>query len=80
MRNFFKFLVRWIHEIVTEHLHYKKFCARWVPQMLTDEHKNKHVGAALMFLEGDTFLDQKVTGEETCVSHIIPETKLQSLE
>jgi hypothetical protein len=40
-----------IHEIVTEHLHYKKICVRWVPRMLAEEHKIKHMGAALTFLE-----------------------------
>jgi hypothetical protein len=61
-----------IHEIVMEHLHYKQICVRWVPQMLTEEHKSKCMGAALTFLEryhqeGDTFLDQTVTGDETPV-------------
>jgi hypothetical protein len=40
-----------IYEIVTEHLHYKKICAKWAPRMLTEEHKSKHMGAALTFLE-----------------------------
>jgi hypothetical protein len=53
--------------------------------MLTEEHKSKRMGAALTFLEryyheGDTFLDQIVTGDTTWVSHIIPESKRQSLE
>lgn len=27
-------------------LAYKKVCARWVPRILTDEHKQKQIGAA----------------------------------
>jgi histone-lysine N-methyltransferase SETMAR len=76
-----------IHEIVKKYLHYKKICARWIPQMLTEEHRCKHTSAALTFLEhyhqeGDNFLDQilVVTGDETWVSHNIPESKRQSLE
>ncbi|PNF32058.1 hypothetical protein B7P43_G05746 [Cryptotermes secundus] len=30
-----------LHEIVTEHLLFRKFCARWVPKQLTPEHKTK---------------------------------------
>jgi hypothetical protein len=48
--------------------------------MLTDEHKQKHTGAALSFLEwyhreGDEFLDH-----ETWVLHYTPESKRQSQE
>ncbi|GBL76826.1 hypothetical protein AVEN_53485-1 [Araneus ventricosus] len=35
-----------LHEIVTEHLHYKKLSSRWVP----DVQKRKRMGAALEFL------------------------------
>jgi hypothetical protein len=49
-----------IHEIVTEHLHYKKKCERWVSRLLNTEHKSRRMGAALTFLEcyhqqGDNF-------------------------
>ncbi|GBM73650.1 hypothetical protein AVEN_195942-1 [Araneus ventricosus] len=30
-----------LHEIVTNHLNYRKLCSRWVPKMLTDVHKTK---------------------------------------
>ena len=40
-----------LHELVTEHLYYKKLCSRWVPKMLTDAHKMKRMGAALEFLQ-----------------------------
>jgi histone-lysine N-methyltransferase SETMAR len=63
----------------------KKNSARWVPQVLTEEHKSKHMGAALAFSEhyhqeGNNFLDQIITGHETWVSHIIPESKCLSPE
>jgi hypothetical protein len=53
--------------------------------MLTEEKKSKRVGAALTFLqryhqEGDKFLNQRVTGDETWVSHTISDSKRQSLE
>lgn len=74
-----------LHEIVTEHLGYKKMCARWVPKNLTDVHKTKRMGAALEFLtqyhnDGDEFLDRIVTGDETWVSYKTPENKRQSME
>jgi histone-lysine N-methyltransferase SETMAR len=73
-----------LHKIITEHLQYHKLCARWVPKMLTDDHKSKHMGAALNFLvwyhnEGDKFLNHIVTGDETCISHVTPENKQQSM-
>jgi hypothetical protein len=48
--------------------------------MLTEKHKSKHMGAVLTFLvhyhqEGDNFSYQIVTGDETWVSHIIPESE-----
>ena len=72
-------------EIVSQHLGYNKICARWVPRQLRDQHKTQRMGAALTFLtryhtDGDAFLDQLVTGDETWVSHITPESKRQSLE
>ncbi|KAJ4427362.1 hypothetical protein ANN_24982 [Periplaneta americana] len=70
-------------EIVSQHLGYHKICARWVPRQLSDQHKTQRMASALTFLmryhtDGDAFLDQIVTGDETWVSHNIPETKHQS--
>ncbi|KAJ4448759.1 hypothetical protein ANN_00150 [Periplaneta americana] len=70
-------------EIVSQHLGYHKICARWVPRQLSDQHKTQRMASALTFLmryhtDGDTFLDQIVTGDGTWVSHNTPETKLQS--
>jgi len=59
-------------------------CARWVPKMLTEEHKKQRVACALTFLmhyhkEGDGMLSHIMTGDETWVSHITPESKQQLL-
>lgn len=74
-----------VYEIVTERLHYRKLCSRWVPKMLTEVHKTKRLGSALSFLsrydeEGDDFLNQIVTGDETWVAYVTPESKQQSME
>jgi len=74
-----------VRRIVTESLHFRKLCARWVPKNLTPEHKTKHMGSALSFLEryekdGDEFLTHIVTGDETWVSHVTPESKQQSMQ
>jgi hypothetical protein len=52
--------------------------------MLIEEHKKQGVACALTFLmhyhkEGDGMLSHIVTGDETWVSHITPESKQQSL-
>ncbi|PNF14616.1 hypothetical protein B7P43_G12124 [Cryptotermes secundus] len=42
-----------LHEIVTEHLLFRKLCARWVPKQLTPEHKTKRtemLSASIVFL------------------------------
>jgi len=52
--------------------------------MLAEEHKKLCVACAWTFLmcyhkEGDSMLNHIVTGDETWVSHITPESKQQSL-
>lgn len=74
-----------VYEIVTERLNYRKLCSRWVPKMLTEVHKTKRLGSALTFLErydvkGDEILSQIVTGDETWVAYVTPESKQQSME
>ena len=69
-----------LYDIVSSHLGYRKVCARWVPKMQTEEHKKQLVACALTFLmhyhkEGDSMLSHIVTGDETWVSHITPESK-----
>jgi len=73
-----------LYDIFSSHLGYWKVCAQWVPKILTEEHKKQRVAWALTFLmcyhkEGDGILSHTVTGDETRVSHITPESKRQSL-
>ena len=54
-----------LYKIVTDHLD-----SRWVPKMLSEEHLKKRTSSALTFLtrcskQGDGFLSQIVTGDET---------------
>jgi hypothetical protein len=60
---------------VTDPLDFRKLCSHWVPKMLSEEHKKKRAASALTFLtryseQGDGFLSQIVTGDETWVSHL----------
>jgi hypothetical protein len=32
-----------VHEIIHNHLGFRKVCARWVPKQLTEEHKRNHL-------------------------------------
>lgn len=73
-----------IQTILTANLGYAKVCARWVPKMLTEDHKKSRVESSREFLdrfanEGDAFLDSIVTGDETWVYHLTPESKRQSM-
>ena len=74
-----------LYKIVTDRLRYQKLCSRWVPKMLTEEHKTERASSALSFFtwyseQGDEFLDQIVTGDETCVSRMTPASNQQSME
>lgn len=74
-----------LHEVVSEKLKFRKLCARWVPHNLTEQQRLKRQASALDFLtryneEGDAFLSRIVTGDETWVCHVTPESKLQSME
>ena len=66
-------------------LGYSKKCARWVPQMLTPKQKDHWVTVSQKLLkqyeaEGDTFLDQIVTGDETWCHYYKLESKQQSMK
>ena len=68
-----------LYAIVTYRLDFRKFCLRWGPKMLSEEHKKKRAASALTFLtrcseQGDGFLSQIVTGDETWVCHLTPES------
>lgn len=56
----------------------------WIPWVLTDEHKQKQMGAALAFLsrykDGEEFLNHIVTGDETWILHKTLQTKCQSMD
>ncbi|GFU10435.1 mariner Mos1 transposase [Trichonephila clavipes] len=74
-----------VYRIVTEDLNFKKLCSPWLPRLLAAEHKKKRFASSLDFLiryeeEGDGMLSRIVTGDETWVSHITPESKQQSME
>ncbi|GFV43893.1 histone-lysine N-methyltransferase SETMAR [Trichonephila clavipes] len=74
-----------LNKVVSEKLKFRKLCARWVLRLLTEEHKLKRMACALDFLdryhkEDDQFLERIVTGDDTWVSHITPESKRQSME
>jgi len=73
-----------VHNIVHEVLGYSKVCARWVPKQLTDTHKETRMGSSLTHLqrynmEGENFLYRIVTGDETWVHYLTPETKRDSM-
>ncbi|GFX00962.1 uncharacterized protein TNCV_4579281 [Trichonephila clavipes] len=74
-----------VYKVGAEHINFKKVCSRWVPRLLTGEHKEKRFAISLDFLihfeeERDDMLSRIVTGDETWVSHITPESKQQSME
>jgi [histone H3]-lysine36 N-dimethyltransferase SETMAR len=74
-----------VYTIVTEKLGYHKLCARWVPKMLTDQHKEQRMSSGREFLnryrqDGDDLFSHIVTGDETWISYINPETKQQSMQ
>ena len=74
-----------LYEIVTNPLDFRKLCSDWVPKMVSEEHNKKRAASALTFVkryseQGDRFLSQIVTRDETRVSHLTPESKQKSLE
>ena len=73
------------HHIIREVLKFFKLSSRWVPNMLTPEHKQNRLGISRKLLdrfhkEGNTFLQQIITCDETWAFHYKPETKQQSME
>src|ERR1700754_4852214 len=72
-----------VWRIVTIILGLSLRCARWIPKILTGEQKQARVGAcrenlSLCHEQGDFFLDQIVTGDETWVHKYQPEGKIKS--
>ena len=73
----------YIHQILTDNLHMSKVSARWVPRLLSDEQKATRVECSTEFLnrfemEGDQFLDNIITMDETWIWEYDPETKAES--
>ena len=74
-----------VHLIITNLLGYRKVSARWVPRMLTPQMKLQRVQICRELLakfdeDGEDFLRQIVTGDESLVHHYDPESKQQSKE
>ena len=73
-----------VYDIVHNKLGYHKICARWVPKQLTDAHKESRMALSLAHLsrynvEGNQFLNRIVTGDETWVHYVTPESKRDSM-
>ena len=74
-----------IHHIITNLLRNMKVSARWVLRMLTPQMKLQRVQICRELLakfdeDGEDFLRQIVTGDESWVHHYDPESKQQSKE
>ncbi|GFS22878.1 LOW QUALITY PROTEIN: histone-lysine n-methyltransferase setmar-like protein [Elysia marginata] len=74
-----------VQHIITDILGYRKVSARWVPRILTDEMKMQRKTTCAELLkryeeEGEEFIQQIVTGDESWVHHYDPESKRQSME
>ena len=66
-----------VHHIITNLLGYRKVSARWVPRMLTPQIKLQRVQICRELLakfdeDGEDFLRQIVTGDESWVHHYDP--------
>ena len=73
-----------VHHII-EKLNCRKVCARWVQRQLTDPMKEHQKTASQELLnryrlEGDDFLKNIATGDESWVHHYDPENKRQFME
>jgi len=72
------------YSLIHGSLKFSKVCARWLPKELTEERKHKCLAVCSRHLaryrEGDNFLQQIVTGDETWIHHYEPESKWQSMQ
>ena len=72
------------YSLIHDSLMFSKVCARWVPKELTEERKGKRLDICSRYLahycEGDNFLQQIVTGDETWIHHYEPKIKRQSMQ
>jgi hypothetical protein len=61
------------YSVIYDNLYFHKVCARWVPKGLTDEHRYMPLDICSSHLacchkEDDNFLQEIVTGDETCIA------------
>jgi len=73
------------YDIVQDGLGYRKVCSRWVPRQLSDDHERAQQMICQEHMnrdahEGDAFLHQIVTGDESWVYHYKPESKRQLIQ
>jgi hypothetical protein len=73
------------YSVVHVNLQFHKVRARWVPKELADEHKHMCLDICSRHMvryhkEGDNFLQQIITGDETLIHHYLPETKRKSMQ
>ena len=73
------------YSLIHDSLKFSKVCAMWVPKELTDKHKRKRLDVCSRHLaryreEGDNFLQQIVTDDETWIHHYEPKSKGQSMQ
>ncbi|UYV63845.1 hypothetical protein LAZ67_2005798 [Cordylochernes scorpioides] len=74
-----------VHTIIKEQLQFRKICCRWIPHFLNLDQKLNRIRVSKALLkryeeEGDHFLDQIVTGNESWCYHYDPSTKRASME
>ncbi|UYV71450.1 hypothetical protein LAZ67_8003270 [Cordylochernes scorpioides] len=74
-----------VHIIIKEQLQFRKICCRWIPHFLNLDQKLNRIRVSKALLkryeeEGDHFLDQIVTGDESWCYHYDPSTKRASME
>ncbi|UYV84976.1 SLC7A9 [Cordylochernes scorpioides] len=78
-------IYRTVHTIIKEQLQFRKICCRWIPHFLNLDQKLNRIRVSKALLkryeeEGDHFLDQIVTGDESWCYHYDPSTKRASME
>ncbi|UYV67655.1 hypothetical protein LAZ67_5001500 [Cordylochernes scorpioides] len=74
-----------VHTIFNEQLQFRKICCRWIPHFLNLDQKLNRIRVSKALLkqyeeEGDHFLDQIVTGDESWCYHYDPLTKCTSMD
>jgi len=73
------------YSLIHDTLNFSKVCARWVPNELTEERKRERLDICSRHLahyheDGENYLQQIVTGDETWIHHYEPESKQQIMQ